>query len=477
MQLTLKHVPFLFALSAALLSSGCAVGPDYERPAVQMADSFRGAALLEGWKQATPSENALKGEWWTLYGDEDLNALIKQVEVNNQNVAQYVQRYRMARADLSSAEASLFPTVSLNGQIGRSKSGSLISNRSSLQGQVSWMPDIWGKLRRQAQSNRATAEASLADLANATLSAQATLARSYLQLRVLDKRVSLFDETIQVYENNLRTITNKYQAGTAVKTDVTQASQSLDSARSSRAALKLSRAKLEHAIAVLVGQTPESFSIPVRDAELPKVPAIPPALPSSLLERRPDIASAERAVAAANESIGIAIAGYFPDLTLSASGGYSKNSLHNLFSADNLVWSLGASAAMTILDFGKTSASVERARANYERTVAAYRQTVLQALQNVEDCLVSSVNLSEQLKHTTAAYEAAKETSRIMHNQYDAGMIDYTDVSSRDASRISAQQNLLSLYSSSLENSVTLIESLGGGWEGLAAEEPGKAQQ
>ena len=466
----IKSITILSAAAAALLATGCAVGPDYERPQVAVADSYRGAALLAGWKEARPSEDALKGDWWKLYRDEDLDKLITNVEINNQNVAQYVQRYRAALADLSSAEAALFPAVTANGSVGRSKTSGAISNRSSLQGTVSWTPDIWGKLSRQKAASRATAEASLADLANAKLSAQATLARSYLRLRVLDKNVSLFDETIRVYENNLRTITNKYEAGTAVRTDVTQAAQSLASARSSRESLRLDRAKLEHAIAVLIGQTPETFSIPVRDGALPKVPEIPAALPSSLLERRPDVASAERAMASANESIGIAIAGYFPDLTLSASGGYSKNSLHNLISADNLVWSLGASAAATILDFGKTGAAVDKARANYERTVAAYRQTVLEALQDVEDCLVSSASLAEQIAHTTAAYEAATETSRLMHNQYDAGMIDYTNVSTRDASRISAQQSVLSLYASSLENSVKLIESLGGGWEGLKNE-------
>ena len=470
MQFKIKTITILCSAAAALLSTGCAVGPDYERPKLAVADSYRGAALLPGWKQAQPSESALKGDWWKLYGDEELDKLITNVEINNQNVAQYVQRYRAALADLSSAEASLFPVVTANGSVGRSKSSGAISNRSSLQGSVSWTPDIWGRLSRQKQANRASAEASLADLANATLSAQATLARSYLRLRVLDKSVSLYDETIRVYENNLRTITNKYQAGTAVKTDVTQAAQSLASARSTREGQKLDRAKLEHAIAVLIGQAPETFSIPARDGALPKVPAVPAAIPSALLERRPDVASAERTMASANESIGIAIAGYFPDLTLTTSGGYSKNSLHNLISADNLIWSLGASAAGTILDFGKTGAAVDKARANYERTVAAYRQTVLEALQDVEDCLAASASLAEQIVHTQAAFEAANETSRVLHNQYDEGMIDYTDVSSRDASRIAAQQNLLSLYSSSLENSVTLIESLGGGWQGLEAK-------
>ena len=278
MQFKIKTITILCSAAAALLSTGCAVGPDYERPKLAVPDAYRGAAMLPGWKQAQPSESALKGYWWKLYGDEELDKLITNVEINNQNVAQYVQRYRAALADLSSAEASLFPVVTANGSVGRSKSSGAISNRSSLQGSVSWTPDIWGRLSRQKQANRASAEASLADLANATLSAQATLARSYLRLRVLDKSVSLYDETIRVYENNLRTITNKYQAGTAVKTDVTQAAQSLASARSTREGQKLDRAKLEHAIAVLIGQAPETFSIPARDGALPKVPAVPAAI-------------------------------------------------------------------------------------------------------------------------------------------------------------------------------------------------------
>lgn len=409
-----------------LLLSGCTVGPDYQRPTMTMPLHYKEA---RGWRQAAPQDSVGKGEWWAVYRDPQLDSLLRQVSISNQNVANYTALYRQAQALAAGSRADLFPTLGYDASSTRSGSRSsgqrTTGNTHQAELSASWELDLWGKLRRTLEENRASAEASAAELANITLSAQSELAQDYFQLRVIN---------------------NKYQAGSE-----------------SRATLAQAQMQLEHAIALLIGRAPAQFSLPAAKLTA-TLPAIPQALPAQLLQRRPDIAEAERNVAAANAAVGVAIAGYYPDLTLSASGGVSSSALHNLLSLPNRVWSLGPSLSGTVLDFGATSAEVEQARAAYDAKVASYRQTVLEALQEVENYLVELNTLQGEVASQQRATVAAQESARITRNQYDAGMIDYLDVATTENSRLSEQQNLLALQSTQWVASVKLIVALGGSW-------------
>ena len=454
----------LSTLSVILMLTGCMVGPDYHRPTQSMPLAFKEA---KGWQQAQPQDSVQKGEWWQVYQDPQLNQLLSQVAVSNQNVAMYAAQYRQALALTDQATANLYPTVTGTAQSTRSGSASsgqrTTSNSHSAQLSASWELDLWGKLRRQAAEDRASAQSSQADLANATLSAQSTLAQDYFQLRILDQRIALYQKSIDAYQGYLRIINNKYQAGSENRATVAQAQMQLQSARSTLLGITWQRAQYEHAIATLLGKTPAEFSLAAAPltATLPKIPVM---VPSKLLQRRPDIAVAERSMAAANEAIGVAIAGYFPDLTLSASGGTSASELHNLFSLPYRVWSLGPELSGTILDFGATKASVAQARAAYDAQVANYRQTVLTAMQDVEDNLVELNTLGEEIIAQQASAQAAMTSAQVTRNQYDAGMIDYLDVATTENSSLSEQQSLLQLQSQQWVSSVALIAALGGGW-------------
>lgn len=458
--------PFRFtSVLMALLLSGCAVGPDYHRPAMTLPAHFKEA---KGWRQATPQDEKSKGAWWAVYHDATLDALLRQVSISNQNVASYAAQYRQAQALASQSRAELFP--SLGYDVSSTRSGSRVSSQRSTSSShsaelsASWELDLWGKLRRTLEESRASAQASAAELANITLSAQKELAQDYFQLRIMDEQIALYQQSVDAYQRYLTVIENKYQAGSESRATLAQAQMQLESARASAQDYQWQRAQMEHAIALLVGKAPAEFSLPpaTLNATLPLVPG---ALPSQLLQRRPDIAYAERNVAAANAAIGVAIAGYFPDLTLSASGGTSASALHNLFALPNRVWSLGPELSGTLLDFGATSAQVAQARAAYDASVASYRETVLEAMQEVEDELVELNTLQGEIASQQRAADAAGESARVTRNQYEAGMIDYLDVATTENSRLSAQQNLLSLQSTQWVSSVALIAALGGGWQ------------
>ena len=451
----------------ALLLSGCAVGPDYQRPAAPTALHYKEA---RGWQQATPQDAQQKGDWWAAYRDPTLDGLLRQVQISNQNVAEYEAKYRQALALASGSRSDLLPTVSATASTTRSgtaastsSSAGRVSNSHSAQLSASWELDLWGKLRRTLEENQASAEASAAELGNITLSAQSTLAQDYFQLRILDQRIALYQQSISAYQRYLTVIDNKYQAGSESRATLAQAQTTLASARASALDLSWQRAQLEHAIAVLIGKTPAEFSLAAAPLNA-TLPAIPAALPSELLQRRPDIAQAERTLAAANAAIGVAIAGYYPDLTLSASGGYSGASFSNLFSLPNRVWSLGPSLSGTLLDFGATSAKVDQARATYDADVASYRQTVLSGFQEVEDYLVELHTLQDEMQAQQEAAASAQESARVTYNQYQAGMIDYLDVATTENTSLSQQQSLLQLQSTQWVTSVQLIVALGGGW-------------
>ncbi|SVJ71693.1 efflux transporter outer membrane subunit [Klebsiella pneumoniae] len=447
-----------------LLLSGCTVGQDYQRPTVTMPLHYKEA---RGWRQAAPQDSVGKGEWWAVYRDPQLDILLRQVSISNQNVANYTALYRQAQALAAGSRSDLFPTLGYDASSTRSGSRSsgqrTTGNTHQAELSASWELDLWGKLRRTLEENRASAEASAAELANITLSAQSELAQDYFQLRVMDEQIALYQRSVAAYEGYLRVINNKYQAGSESRATLAQAQMQLESARASALDYQWQRAQLEHAIALLIGKAPAQFSLPAAKLTA-TLPAIPQALPAQLLQRRPDIAEAERNVAAANAAVGVAIAGYYPDLTLSASGGVSSSALHNLLSLPNRVWSLGPSLSGTVLDFGATSAEVEQARAAYDAKVASYRQTVLEALQEVENYLVELNTLQGEVASQLRATVAAQESARVTRNQYDAGMIDYLDVATTENSRLSEQQNLLSLQSTQWVASVKLIAALGGSW-------------
>lgn len=448
-----------------LVLGGCTVGPDYQRPTMAVPLHYKEA---RHWQQATPRDDLSKGTWWAVYHDPELDRLLRQVSISNQNVANYAALYRQANALVSGSQADLMPTVGYDASTTRSSShssgGRTTSNTHQAELSASWELDLWGKLRRTVEENRASAEASAAELNNVTLSAQSELAQDYFQLRIMDEKIALSQCSIAAYERYLTVINNKYQVGSESRATQAQAQMQLESARASMQDYQWQRAQLEHAIALLLGLAPAQFSLPVAKLTA-TLPAIPAAMPAQLLQRRPDIAEAERNVAAANAAVGVAIAGYYPDLSLSASGGVSASSLQNLLSLPNRVWSLGPSLSGTLLDFGATSSEVEQARAAYDAKVASYRQTVLEGLQEVEDYLVELNTLQGEVASQQRAAAAAQTSASVTRNQYDAGMIDYLDVATTENSSLTEQQSLLSLQSTQWTASVKLIAALGGSWE------------
>ncbi|GAA4502931.1 efflux transporter outer membrane subunit [Pseudaeromonas paramecii] len=465
MNRTCKISTLALALMLGMGLTGCSVGPDYHKPDVITTPAFKEA---KGWSQARPQDDLSKGPWWALYQDSELDKLLRQVVISNQNVAQYEANYRQAQALVQQAQASLFP--SLSGNAGVTRKGTAQSTDNTYTAGLatsSWELDLWGKIRRGLEQYQASAQASEAELANITLSAQSSLAQYYFQLRVLDARIALYEQSIQAYERYVTVMGNRYRAGTESRAGLAQAQTLLESTRASRLDLQLQRAQLEHAIAVLTGQPPARFSLPAQPQLVLHIPTPPVTLPSQLLERRPDIAYAERNVAAANAAIGVAQAAYYPDLTLSASAGFESSVLQDLISLPSRTWSLGPSLSGTLLDFGATGAQVKQAEAAYDASVASYRQTVLEAFAEVEDYLVAVDTLQQQLAVQQRASEAAKESARVTLNQYKAGMIDYLDVATTQNTSLSQQQSVLSLQASLQVASVNLIVALGGNWQGL----------
>jgi NodT family efflux transporter outer membrane factor (OMF) lipoprotein len=463
--------PPVIGVAAALVLSiaGCAVGPDYRRPATPDVSAFKEA---EGWVSAAPADALERGPWWSLFGDPVLDQLAARVEVSNQNVALAVAAYAQARALVREQRAALFPSVTLDGGANRSHSAS--SSSSSSAGRTgnsyqlsiggTWEPDVWGRLGRAVDSASATAQASAADLASARLSAQGELAINYLSLRQTDAQKTLLEATIAGFQRTLEITQNRYTAGIAGRTDVLQAQTQLANAQADEAGLQRQRAQFEHAVAVLVGEAPGNFSL-APAAWSPAVPAIPLGVPSTLLQRRPDIAAAERSVAAANEQIGIAKSAYYPSLSLSASYGQDASRVANLFKASSSAWSLGLSAAQVLFNAGATSAHVEGSEAAHAQAVARYRQTVLTAFQGVEDQLAATRILQTQQDLRRQASTAADQVEQQVLNRYRSGQVSYTEVITAQASALSARRALVQAMADRQTTAVALIQSLGGGWQ------------
>ena len=456
------------ALSAlVLLLAGCAVGPVYQTPVTAQVSTFKEA---EGWVIAAPADTLERGPWWLLFNDALLTDLVSRVDVSNQNVAQAVAAYAQARAVVREQRASLLPVVSLNGGGNRSATSGAngrVGNNYQLGIGGSWEPDVWGRLGRAVDSASASASVSSADLSSARLSAQGELAINYFSLRRVDAQQALQAATLAGFRRALDITQNRYTAGVVARTDVLQAQSQLASALADEAGLQRQRAQLEHAIAVLTGEAPGNFSIaPLAPGNWqPVVPAVPVGVPSMLLQRRPDIAAAERRVAAANAQIGIAQSAYYPSFSLSASYGFGASRVADLFQASSSVWSLGLSAAQALFTAGATGARVEGAEASQAQAVARYRQTVLTAFADVEDQLAATRVLLTQQQLRADASTAADQVEQQVLNRYRSGQVGYSEVINAQTTALNARRALAQSVADRQTTAVALIQSLGGGWQ------------
>ncbi|HEY3570725.1 MAG TPA: efflux transporter outer membrane subunit [Thermoanaerobaculia bacterium] len=467
-------------LSLGLLAACTAVGPNYHKPAVETPGAFKEAPPA-GWKTAQPRDAVLRGKWWEMFGDPQLNALEEQVSVSNQTLAQAEAQFRGARAAVAAARAGLFPTVTAGAQVTESRAGSARSgssqsnnNNSGKSGSgtatvyqvpidFTWEIDLWGRVRRQIEANVAAAQASAADVENVRLSLQAELAVDWFQLHGLDEQRQLLESTVADYEKALQITVNRHNQGVASGADVAESQTQLETARAAAIDLGVARSEFEHAIAILTGKAPADVTIaqgPIRSTP----PAVPVALPSELLERRPDIAAAERRVATANADIGVATAAYFPALSLNASGGFASTTLGSLFSLPNRFWSLGPQLLATVFDGGRRRAAVAQAEANYDATVAAYRESVLDAFQAVEDNLAALRILADEATQQRAATEAAERSLALTRNRYNAGIATYLEVITAQNAAYVNERNAVDLRVRQMIASVNLIRALGGGW-------------
>jgi NodT family efflux transporter outer membrane factor (OMF) lipoprotein len=467
----------------ALLPS-CTVGPDYAKPSVPTPPAYK---ETDDWKPSEPRAAASGMPWWSIYDDPVLDQLERQIDVANQTLKQAEAAFRQAEAIVEEARTQYFPTLgaTASGQrtgegpgAGRStvtngsfaRSG-FVTNQFQAAATASWTPDFWGRIRRTVESNVATAQADAADIAAARLAAQSTLATDYLQLRVADELKRILDDATAAFRRSLEITQNKKAAGTAALTDVMTAQAQLEATEAQAIGVGVQRAAFEHAIAVLTGKPPSEFSI----APIPfksTIPVVPAGVPSTLLERRPDIAAAERQVQAANAQIGVAISAYYPNITLSASYGFASSAIQNLLSASNAVWSFGPSLAETVIDFGLREAQVNAARAAHDQTVASYRQVVLTGFQQVEDELAALRILEKQAAAEAITVRDAKEAVRLTINQYRAGTVDYTAVVTAQTIWLTDEQNELTITQNRLVASVALIEALGGGWDAKLLPSP-----
>ena len=470
-----RNLQSYFLIAAAIVLSGCAVGPNYKRPAAPASATFK-EPPPPGWKQAQPNAAIPRGKWWEIYNDPQLNALEEQVAINNQNVMAAAARYREARDQVRIARSAYFPTITASPGVSASHSSDTLrrSNVSNLvNGTVvdytlpvnfSYQADLWGSIRRSVRANRELAQASAADLENAKLSFQAQLAEFYFELRGLDAEAQLLQTTVKIFQDFLQLTKDRVEAGIASGADVAQAQTQLETTRAQLIDIGVQRASFEHALAVLIGKPPAELTLAF--APLQSVPPpVPEGVPSALLERRPDIASAERQVAAANEQIGIAMAAYFPNLTLSAQGGLESTSFGQWLTWPSRFWSAGPQLAEVIFNGGKRSATIDQQRAAYDLTAANYRQTVLTAFQQVEDNLAALRILEQEAAAQQQAVSAAEESLRIITEQYKAGTTDYLHVITTQSIALQNERTALQIATRRMTASALLVEALGGGWD------------
>ena len=484
-----KTMRFLSASVAVVtFLGGCTVGPKYQTPTINTPAAYKEVTPqnekdIDNWKTAQPSDAAIRGKWWELFNEPELNSLEDQVNVSNQSIASSEASFRAARAMVQEARSQFFPTVTTDPSVTREKqSANLREFSTSTSGSgtpvapttkaftdysfpfdATWVPDLWGRIRNTVKASAYGAQASAADLANTRLTMQAEVAVDYFELRSQDSLKQLLDSTVQAYQESLRLTQVLYKTGIDNDEAVAQAETQLESTEALDTNVGILRAQYEHAIAVLVGQPASTFSVPVESLKT-SPPPIPFGVPSQLLERRPDIAADERLMAQANAQIGVARAAYFPTVTLSASGGPQSTSASNWFSWPSMAWSLGASASETIFDAGLRHATVMQYRAQYDETVANYRQTVLTAFQQVEDNLAALRVLSKEIEQQDVAIKSAQRYLIDATNRWKLGLDPYLDVISAQTALLSNQQTMVNLRMQQITDSVQLIEALGGGW-------------
>ncbi|HEX4183439.1 MAG TPA: efflux transporter outer membrane subunit [Caulobacteraceae bacterium] len=477
--MSLRKILCFSTLIPAVALSACAVGPNYVRPQVQTPPAFKEA---DGWTPARPADGLDRGDWWAMFNDPMLNELEAKVNVSNQTIKADEAAYRQARALVSQQRAALFPVVNVTSSANRSHqsggggaqvtpSGQVVSSRGAIsEYQVeiggTWAIDLWGQIRRTIENAKAEAQLSDATLANARLTLQSELASDYILLRVADAQKDLLRRTAEGFALSLKITQNQYAAGTAARSDVAQAETTLYNAQAALVDLETQRAADEHAIAMLTGQPPANLTIKPDPNWKPSTPPTPADLPSTLLERRPDVAEAERGAAAANALIGVAVSGYFPSLTLSGTDGVASTMVTQLFTSNANLWSIGANVSETVFNAFATHAKVQGAKAAYDQSVALYRQAVLTAFQQVEDDLAAAHVLQDEEPLRSEASQSADTAERVTLNQYKAGTVAYTSVVVAEATALSARETLLTLQGQRMTTAVSLIEALGGGWPG-----------
>jgi NodT family efflux transporter outer membrane factor (OMF) lipoprotein len=462
---TLALIPSVLALL-----TGCAVGPNYVRPTVVIPEAYK---ETDGWRMAEPRDDASRGAWWEIFADPQLSALEARVSVSNQNLVVAEAQFRQARALVREVRANFFPQVTIGIGVSRTRPSSSVPSATgassgaqsiyTLPLDVSWTVDVWGRIRRMVESNQAGAQASAADLETARLSIQTELLLDYFQLRALDAQTQLLEATVAAYQQSLQLTQNRYASGVASRADVLQAETQLKSTQAQTIDVGVQRAQLEHAIALLIGEPPSEFSLPAAPlATLP--PSIPVGLPSELLERRPDIAAAERRVASANAQIGVAVAAFYPTVTLSASAGFDSSNPAKWLVWPSRFWSAGPNVSETVFDGGLRRALTDQARAAYDASVAAYRETVLTAFQSVEDNLAALRILEDEARIQDEAVKAAQQTVVVTTNQYKAGIVSYLNVITVQAIALTNETTAVQILGRRMTAAGQLVQALGGGW-------------
>jgi NodT family efflux transporter outer membrane factor (OMF) lipoprotein len=481
MKLPNSHFGVALVSVGALLASGCTVGPNYHKPDAPTAPAFKESAVVPppnlpdgGWKQVSPNDSALRANWWEIYQDPQLDKLEQQVFVSNQTLKASYEQYMQARAAIQVYRSQYFPTLAVGPSASRERYSSnrplkVNSTNSTyndlfLQGQVSWEPDLWGNIRRQVESQRGIAQATAADLANVDLSLRSELALDYFELRGLDTQQRLLDTTVQQYEQYLGLTKARFAGGVATDSDVAMAQTQLDQTRAQAIDVGVARAQYEHAIATLTGVPASSFSLPPAPLDL-ALPQVPVGLPSQLLERRPDVAAAERRANAANAQIGVAIAAYYPTINITGTGGFESKNAGTLIQGPSSIWSLGGSAVQLLFDAGRRHAITEQARDTYEVNVANYRQTVLQAFQEVEDNLSGLSILNSESVAQQRAVDSARRSLDISTNRYKGGVTTYLEVITAQTTQLSNERTAADITTREFATSVQLVKALGGGWD------------
>lgn len=475
----MKHSRTAVAGLIAVLLTGCTVGPKYNRPSAPVPSNYKEpppASFKEtdGWKQAHPADRTLRGNWWKIFGDAQLNSLEAQIDGANQDLKAAAARFREARATIQFNRASEFPTISTQPGIASLRDSAkrpyfpaTAAHNSTgdfvLPFDLSYEVDLWGRIRRTVTAAREEAQASAADLQTVALSLHAELALDYFELRSADSQKRLLDDTVRAYTDALKLTTNRFEGGASPKSDVAQAKTQLDTARVEDTDIGVQRAQYEHAIAVLLGKPPAAFNVPLAPLHL-EPPVIPVGFPAQLLERRPDIAAAERRMAAANEQIGIARAAFFPTLVLGASAGFEGTSILNWLNWPSRFWAVGPSMAQTLFDAGRRRAVSESALANYDATVADYRQAALSAFQQVEDNLAALRILEQESRQQDEAVADARESLDVFNNRYKGGVDTYLQVITAQTIALSNERNQVDILRRRMDASVLLVKALGGGW-------------